>query len=866
MTSYVLKFQETNETNEALVGGKGMNLSECAKIQGVRVPAGFSVTTEAYKETVAENHEFKQLLEQLTLQENENTATIREISAKIRTLIQNIPIAPEISVEIDAAIMNIDASAAFAVRSSATAEDLPHTSFAGQHDTYLNIIGRDEILRHISKCWASLFTERAIIYRNENHFEHSKVHLAVVVQQMIFPEASGILFTADPITSNRKSLAIDASFGLGEALVSGLVSADSYTVQENTITNKIIATKKIAIYGLKEGGTETKQLEPSKQTAQTLTDEQILTLAKLGRTIEAHFNKPQDIEWCLAEGRFYIVQSRPITTLYPVPEVDEPGNRVYISVAHQQMMTDAMKPLGLSFYLMTTPASMYPAGGRLFVDITQSLSFPTSRDMMVNTLGASDPLIKDALLTVINKKDFLPPLPVENTPNHATAPGKPPVRNIPDPAVVFELVKNSEASINQLNETIKTKSGSALFDFIVEDLLELKSVLFNQTSIDAIMAGMDASAWLNEHISKWLGEKNVADTLSESAPNNITSKMGLELLDVADAIRPYPAVRSYLEQTKNPDFLADLAHLEGGKEAKHAIEAYLEKYGMRCAGEIDLTKTRWIENPLALVPLILSNIKNFEPNASKHKFEQGEKEAREKEQTLLKQLAELPDGAEKAAETKTKIDTLRNFIGYREYPKYGMINRYFIYKRALLRAGEELVRSGVISEKEDIYFLYFDELREVVRTNKADYQLINTRKSDFASYEKLTPSRILTSDGEMISGQYHRENLPESAILGLPVSSGVVEGRARVILNMEKADLEDGDILVTAFTDPSWTPAFVSIKGLITEVGGLMTHGAVIAREYGLPAVVGVENATKIIQDGARIRINGTEGYIELVD
>ncbi|WP_267666539.1 PEP-utilizing enzyme, partial [Listeria innocua] len=266
------------------------------------------------------------------------------------------------------------------------------------------------------------------------------------------------------------------------------------------------------------------------------------------------------------------------------------------------------------------------------------------------------------------------------------------------------------------------------------------------------------------------------------------------------------------------------------------------------------------------VPLILSNIKNFEPNASKHKFEQGEKEAREKEQTLLKQLAELPDGAEKAAETKTKIDTLRNFIGYREYPKYGMINRYFIYKRALLRAGEELVRSGVISEKEDIYFLYFDELREVVRTNKADYQLINTRKSDFASYEKLTPPRILTSDGEMISGQYHRENLPENTILGLPVSSGVVEGRARVILNMEKADLEDGDILVTAFTDPSWTPAFVSIKGLITEVGGLMTHGAVIAREYGLPAVVGVENATKIIQDGARIRINGTEGYIELLD
>ncbi|HAC1582104.1 TPA_asm: phosphoenolpyruvate synthase, partial [Listeria monocytogenes] len=212
----------------------------------------------------------------------------------------------------------------------------PHTSFAGQHDTYLNIIGRDALLQHISMCWASLFTERAIIYRIQNQFDHHKVQLAVVIQQMIFPEASGILFTADPITSNRKSFSIDASFGLGEALVSGLVSADSYTVQENTITNKIIATKKLAIYSLKEGGTETHPLEKSQQTKQTLTDQQILQLAKLGRKIEAYFGKPQDIEWCLAEGIFYIVQSRPITTLYPIPEVSEPGNRVYISVAHQQ--------------------------------------------------------------------------------------------------------------------------------------------------------------------------------------------------------------------------------------------------------------------------------------------------------------------------------------------------------------------------------------------------------------------------------------------------------------------------------------------------------------------------------------------------
>ncbi|EAE8347581.1 phosphoenolpyruvate synthase [Listeria monocytogenes] len=866
MNPYVLKFQEIKEHTEALVGGKGMNLAVCSDIAGVRVPSGFCLTTEAYQSTLAENSEFKQLLHYLSSLTINDGSAIQETSDTLRTLIQQTKIPSEITDAIDSALLDLGEQGAFAVRSSATAEDLPNTSFAGQHDTYLNISGRDEILQYISKCWASLFTERAIIYRIQNHFDHSKIQLAVVIQQMISPEASGILFTADPITSSRKSLSIDASFGLGEALVSGLVSADSYTVQGNTITNKIITTKKIAIYSLKEGGTETRPLEKAQQNEQTLTDQQILQLAKLGREIEAFFGTPQDIEWCLAEGDFYIVQSRPITTLYPIPATSEHGNRVYVSVAHQQMMTDAMKPLGLSFYLMTTPASMYTAGGRLFVDITQSLSAKVSRDMLVNSLGQSDPLIKDALLTIINKTDFLSPLPTKESPSQVPLPGKPAVRNIPDPSSVIRLVQNSESSIKLLKLTMETKSGSNLLDFIEEDLKELKRILFNPTSIDAIMAGMDASAWLNEHIYQWLGEKNVADKLSESAPNNITSQMGLELLDVADVIRPYPSVKTYLEQTKNPDFLNELTTLDGGAETKKALENYLQKYGMRCAGEIDLTKTRWIENPLTLIPLILSNIKNFKSGASKYKFAHGEKEAYDKEQEILACLHELPAGEQKASEAKEKISILRHFIGYREYPKYGMINRYFIYKTALLRAAEQLVKNSALNDQEDIYFLYFEELREVISTGQVDYELINARKRDFATFEKLTPPRILTSDGEMINGEYKRENLPEEALLGLPVSSGTVEGRARVILNMEKADLEDGDILVTAYTDPSWTPAFVSIKGLATEVGGLMTHGAVIAREYGLPAIVGVENATTLIKDGQFIRINGTEGYIEILD
>jgi pyruvate,water dikinase len=263
--------------------------------------------------------------------------------------------------------------------------------------------------------------------------------------------------------------------------------------------------------------------------------------------------------------------------------------------------------------------------------------------------------------------------------------------------------------------------------------------------------------------------------------------------------------------------------------------------------------------------MILSNVKNFEPGAGKRKFEQGRQEAWKKEQELLARLKQLPDGEQKAEETKRMIDLVRNLAGYREYPKYAFVNRYFVYKQALLKEAEQLVEANVIREKEDIYYLTFEELHEVVRTHKLDYQIIAKRKDDYKLYEKLTPPRVMTSDGEIITGAYKRENLPADAIVGLAVSSGLIEGRARVILNMEDANLEEGDILVTRFTDPSWTPLFVAIKGLVTEVGGLMTHGAVIAREYGLPAVVGVENATKLIKDGQRIRVHGTEGYVEIL-
>jgi rifampicin phosphotransferase len=872
MNTYVLCFQEIDKTKFMVAGGKGANLGELCRLKGIQVPEGFCVTTEAYKKITENNQELKSLLDELTRFKADERENISEISGRIRMAIERLPIPNEIAEEIAGCLTKFGEKEPFAVRSSATAEDLPTASFAGQQDTYLNIIGKEAILQHISKCWASLFTERAVMYRLQTGFDHRKVYLSVVVQKMVFPQVAGILFTADPVTSNRKLLSIAASFGLGEALVAGLVNADNYKVRNGQVIDKKIAAKKLAIYALKDGGTKEQAIAAEQQARQALTDEQVLQLACIGRKIEEHFGAPQDIEWCLADDTFYIVQSRPITTLYPIPEANDRENHVYVSVGHQQMMTDPIKPLGISVWSLTGARPIFKSGGgRLFVDITTGLASPAGRQNLLDVLGHSDPLIKDALTTIIERGDF-----IKSDPNDKSEPG--PVKSHRgmsaldilteagnDPAIVAGLIKSSETSLSALKHNIQTKSGLDVFDCILEDMQQRRQRASDLKNLNVIMAAVHASAWINEKINDWLGEKNVTDTLSLSVPGNVTSEMGMELLDVADVIRPYPEIIEYLQQIKEDNFLNELVQFEGGRQVRDAIAAYLEKYGMRCAGEIDITRTRWSEKPGILIPMILSNIKNLEPDAGKRKFEQGRQEALKKEQDLLARLKQLPDGGQKAGETKQMIDLVRNFIGYREYPKYDIVSRYFIYKKALLKEADRLVQANVLHEKEDIYYLTFEELQEAIRTNQPDYQVIDKRKEEYRLYEKLTPPRVITSDGETITGQYNRGNIPAEAIAGLAVSSGVVEGRARVILNMEEADLEDGDILVTAFTDPSWTPLFLSIKGLVTEVGGLMTHGAVIAREYGLPAVVGVENATRLIKDGQRIRVNGTDGYVEIL-
>jgi len=876
MISYVINLKESSKANLLDVGGKGANLIELSKIENIDVPEGFCLTTKAYREVLENNDDFNSLLDQLSALHITENDKVKNITKELRRFIENIKIPKEIIEAVAAQHKMIGEESSYAVRSSATAEDLPRASFAGQHDTYLNIIGLDEIINHIKKCWASLFTDRAIMYRKQNDFNHRKVYISVVVQKMIMPEVSGIMFTADPVNSNRKVLSIDAGFGIGEALVSGIVSADVYKVKNSEIIDKKISDKTRGIYALKESGTEERLLDENLRNKPALSDNQILALEQIGRKIEGHFSYPQDIEWCIKDDKIYILQSRPITTLYPLGENHDGKIHLFVSAGHMQMMTAPVKPLGMYFY--KSVLGNYPSqviGGRLYADMTHDFSSPLGRIIAKKFIAMiGDDLITNSINQIIKDKKLIKSLPkgkdkVIKPENNSG------VLSIMlnayrifkknDPDIIKGLIAKEEDSIEKMKENIERLSGDEVFQFIAQDHENRRTKIATPENAGALTAVLLSEKWLNRKIEKWLGIKNASDTFIMSIPNSITTETGFALLDVADSARKYSEIIDYLKNPDDETFFDDISKLDGGETFNKALKDYMLKYGMRCSGDIDITVPRWIEQPSNIAPVILSNIKNFEPYASKVKYDEGLVESERRIEQIAEKVEKLPGGKKKAKKVRKIAGLVRNYIGFREYPKFSYIKRYYIYKQAMLKEADKLLPRGIINEIEDIYYLSFDELRNVVKTGSLDYEIIEKRKEEYKGYEKLTPPRVMTSEGEIITGTYDKGDIPENTLPGLAVSAGFVEGRARVVSSFEEADLEEGDILVTEFTDPSWTPLFVSIKGLVTEVGGLITHGAIIAREYGLPAVVSVENATKLIKDGQIIRINGTDGYVEIL-
>jgi pyruvate,water dikinase len=851
------------------VGGKGANLGELIKV-GIPIPPGFCVTTEAYSYFIKSNH----LTEQINshLETLDTGVSVGEVSKKIREIIISASIPEDLKKMIVDEFASVADHHNFAVRSSATSEDSAEASFAGQLETYLNIRGVEDILTKIKAGWASLFTDRAILYRQTNKIENATVKIAIIVQQMVISTKSGIMFTADPLSENRNIISIDAGFGLGEALVSGIVTADNFRVHKKswTILDRKIASKKVAIYpkGLDESGVITQELEHSLQNIPTLNDQELIQLAKLGQQIEDHYGHPQDIEWAMQEDKLFITQSRPITTLYPLPRPVDNNPHLFINFNYIQVMTDPIRPLGQSVIRMMIIGDInehseaksigFPAGGRLFFEITPLLTLKPFRKKAAEMIGFMvDPAFGRALQAGIDRlgprldeipsvrkigmKFFrkLPPIVVKGMINIFFR----------DPRKLFRKVNEYlEEQVRIYTEMVEKDQTPLETLFTIEAVLHqvlLKTII----SVAPVLLSVVLPYNFLEKILKAKGlDKELAD-ITRGLVGNVTTQMDLDVASLADVL---------IQSNKNPD----------APEFKQKFDEFLAKFGMRGPSEIDITRNRYTEDTAPLLRIIEGNIPNKTIGSHLEHRDALIQQAQVAETKILKAF-----WGPKKHFVKRFIKVYRNMMPFRESPKYMMIRVFWVIKKRLLGFGEALQKSGWITNQKDIYYLQLSDIQQIFECSPEQQtmqmvkikELIETRRRDYERYFKLQSPKFITGEGEIMRGEHILENVPNNAILGSSVSAGIVEGIAHVIRDTTTEVLQKGEILVTQFTDPGWTPLFINAAALVMEVGGMMTHGSVIAREYGIPAVVGVENATSKIQSGQKIRVNGDIGIIEFL-
>ncbi len=847
MEKYLIGLKNKDAQALSISGGKGASLARLHGISEIPVPDGFVVTAQCYTDVVFAVPEIQKLLKELAEITQGQTDAVNRLSAQIKAHIENIAFpAPFIS-ELDKTLSDYGVFLAYAVRSSATAEDLPGASFAGQQDTFLNVCGTVAICNAIAKCWASLFNARAIAYRIKNGLAHEKVTIAVVIQKMVASEVSGVLFTADPMTSDRYTTVVEAVRGLGEELVSG---------RKNPFEWKLC------------GGQLQKTGDGEGEAP--LKEARLLELTQIAKRIENAFGCEQDIEWCYAGDKFYIVQARPITTLFPLPQSPDGYKHCAISVGHLQMMTDTVLPLGISMLQKSNFFSVMELGGHMFMDITYDIARPGGRRRVLSEANIKDPLMYAALKKIFERKDYLRGLPngpkgliqVVGLGGILASALKIYRRN--QEADIDAYVARQNAEIEAVRHQLGKLSRVDTLQFIMDEQDHFRKVLYDPAGAGTTVMTMMVGRAIDKTVEQLTGEKAITHRLSKSVRHNVTSEMGLALCAVSDAARNAPQVIALLEQAGENLSLDELRQVTGGAAVAEKLEDFLSAYGMRCTGEIDITRPRFCERPGQLSTALINNIKNLPAGHAMAAFSQGKEEAEQLAAALVAQV-EANYGRRKARRLRRQIEIYRKFVGVREYTKYFWVCHYNIYRQAIMREVRRLVDGGVLSHASDAYYLSMEELIEAIKSGRADAAIICERRKAYQTYQTLTPPRIIFSDGE-VPPIFHSSNMPSGALAGLAVSGGIVEGRARVVESLTDARIEKGDILVTIFTDPSWTPVFVSLAGLVTEVGGMMSHGAVITREYGMPAVVGVVDATKRIKDGQRIRLNGTEGYVEILE
>ncbi|MBI4353068.1 MAG: phosphoenolpyruvate synthase, partial [Candidatus Omnitrophica bacterium] len=667
---------------------------------------------------------------------------------------------------------------------------------------------------------------------------------------------------------------------------------DAYKVQKRTmeILEKKIGGKKTAVWPRLGGGTLEEELEENRRGAQALSDEKILELVRLGRKVEDYYEKPQDIEWALEKNKLYVIQSRPVTTLYPVPVsvLGKEGLRVYASINHVQVMTEPFSPLGASVLRTMIPfgkggdpekESPYcvEAGGRLYTDVTEALRFKRIGRFLIGFAMRVDRLIAGALREIAGRREFqaFPGLEARRALSRAFFSFFLPV--------VFRIFLNfwvleperAEAGfrreidrrLRRVQERLRSApQGPGRVRLIQEVLSGLPS--FFREAVPRVAAGI--LSW--NLLEKFAGreEKDSADVAAvvRGLRGNVTTEMDLELGDLADVARRYPAAARCLEQAQAGDILDLLKGVEGGEVFAGAFREFLRKYGMRGQGEVDIGRPRWRENPAMLVQAMRGNLASPEIGLHRKRHERLAKEAEEAGARLIQKAKRDSWGFVKAWMARRLIRVCRCYLALREHPKFYIVRVFGFIREALLEEGCALQERGVLEDSRDVVYLTLNETAEALEGSAAvDFRrLVADRKNERKRWERLVPPRVITSDGEIVIPRREAKGFPEGSLAGTPASAGVAEGFARVIRDPSREILRHGEILVAPFSDPAWTPLFLHAAGFVAEVGGLMTHGAVVAREYGIPAVVGVVDAVKLIRTGQRIRVHGDLGYVETLD
>lgn len=891
----------TAEGNLENVGGKGANLAKLARA-GYPVPGGYLIPTHAYHAYVAANNLASRILDRVATAEPDDPKAMQAASDDIREWFSSGTIPPKLSDALKNAYAGIE-HPPVAVRSSATAEDLPEMSFAGQQDTFLNVVGEDALLEAVVNCWSSLWTARAISYRSRNAIPHQDVALAVVVQKMVPAEASGVLFTANPLTGLRTETVIDATLGLGEALVGGHVEPDHYVVDttESQIVSKTLGAKAISMRGKSGGGVEA--VDEKAAGHQALPDPLILELVRLGQRVAAEYDFPQDIEWAWAEGKLYLLQTRPITALFPLPEGMETEDfKLLVSFGAVQGILDPITPLGqdciqeflvvgggrLLKYHITheTQKAIYRAGERLWLNLTPVCRNTIGRIIVPRVFALAEPTILQAL-----DKIWDDPKLVSKT-------GLVRLSNLPRFAgFVFPFWFNAlrawrdpDGRRNQVQQQMEERISAlqARSDAIedspdkLSQTLDLVRALSQVTpflvfnGLATIVAGLIPLVLLHRiasHLPKSerntdTSRSNLAFEINRGLPHNVTTEMDLYLWETARVIKSDPASASAFQESIAPELALDYLGGRLPTVAQIAITRFMKLYGMRGVGEIDIGRSRWREDPTLIMRALQSYLQfEDEAQAPGAVYARGKEVARAASAELEAAVRRTRGGRLKARVVRWAVRRFRALAGMRESPKFHIVRTMGVIREGLLECGSELVEAGTFTQPDDIFFLRLVELESLANGESQDWKTLVEDRRQVYEREKLRIQipRLLLSDGRAFyEGLSTSIDDGDGVMEGSPVSPGMVEGAVRVVLDPREAQLEPGEILVCPGTDPAWTPLFLIASGLVMEVGGLMTHGAIVAREYGIPAVVGIHQATTCLKTGQLIRVDGTSGTVTI--